>query len=108
MLFRRIEKPGISGSAVRRSEYAERVERTLPDRQGNQRESASPDADGEELRTLYFTLKEMLDVLGLVFDEPKLSEADKETYRLYTEAKQEKDYARSDELRKTLIERGIL
>ena len=66
------------------------------------------DADGEELRTLYFTLKEMLDVLGLVFDEPKLSEADKETYRLYTEAKQEKDYARSDELRKTLIERGIL
>lgn len=67
-----------------------------------------PDADGEELRALYFTLKDMLNVLGLIFEEPALNEEDRETYRRYVEAKQEKDYARSDELRKKLIERGIL
>lgn len=66
------------------------------------------DADKEEMRSLYFTLKDMLDVLGLVFEEPTLSEEDREMYRQYNEAKRKKDYARSDELRKKLIERGIL
>ena len=57
----------------------------------------------------YFkSIKDMLDVLGLEIPYKVLDAEDKKLYQEYLDAKANKDFARSDELRETLISRGIL
>lgn len=46
--------------------------------------------------------------LGLIIDYPRLSEEDRALYQAYLDAKAAKDFARSDELRAALLEKGIL
>lgn len=57
---------------------------------------------------LFKTLQDMFYVLGLNINYVKLSEEDLSLYREYMNAKANKDFVKSDEIRKTLIERGIL
>lgn len=68
----------------------------------------TPSTDVETLKEIYFTLIDMISLLGLEFDLVKLSEEDKSIYNEYNTAKENKDYEKSDELRKVLIERKIL
>ena len=50
----------------------------------------------------------MLYILGLNLDYILLSEDDKKLYNEYNEAKASKDFEKSDNLRKLLIEKNIL
>ncbi|MDD7736268.1 MAG: cysteine--tRNA ligase [Bacillales bacterium] len=68
----------------------------------------NPSCDVETLKEIYFTLQDMISLLGLEFNLVKLSEEDKSIYNEYNKAKENKDYKKSDELRKVLIERKIL
>lgn len=68
----------------------------------------NPSTDADTLKEIYFTLIDMISLLGLEFDLVKLSEEDKSIYNEYNTAKENKDYEKSDELRKALIERKIL
>ena len=65
-------------------------------------------SDIEQLKQLFFTLKDMLDLLGLEFDLPVLTREDIKLFEEYNLAKQNKDFAKSDELRLVLIERKVL
>ncbi len=62
----------------------------------------------DELRKNYFTLKDMLNVLGLVFDEVILTDEDKTLLNDYQEAKKNKDFAKSDQIRTILMQRKLL
>lgn len=64
--------------------------------------------DIEQLKKLYLTLTDMLSILGLDIDYVRLNENDKMLYNKYLEAKTNKDFDRSDELRKKLIEKKII
>ncbi len=68
----------------------------------------SREVDLEKLQNLYITLRDMLSILGLDIPFVRLSEDDKSLYREYLNAKSEKDFAKSDELREILMKRGIL
>ena len=46
--------------------------------------------------------------LGLDIKYVELSDGDKALYKEYNLSKENKDFARSDELRKVLIEKGII
>ena len=50
----------------------------------------------------------MVDLLGLEFEVPTLTKEDIALFEEYNLAKQNKDFARSDELRPILIERKVL
>ena len=54
------------------------------------------------------TLKECIGLLGLVYEDIKLSEEDKALFNKWNEFKANKDFASADEVRKELIERGLL
>ena len=60
------------------------------------------------LNDYFKTLTDMFYVLGLDITYRVLSEDDKKLYQDYLLAKQEKDFAKSDEIRNLLIERHIL
>ena len=64
--------------------------------------------DGEKGKKIFFTLKEMFNILGLEIEYITLTEDDKTIFNKYNEAKANKDFAKSDELRKVLIERKII
>lgn len=57
---------------------------------------------------LYNTLKDYYEVLGVVIPLQRLSVEDKAHYLDWLKARQEKDYAKADEFRAVLQERGIL
>ena len=61
----------------------------------------------EELQDIYYCLCKIVYVLGLKFDLVTLSESDKKLYQEYDKARANKDFAKSDEIRKELIERKI-
>ena len=62
-----------------------------------------------ELLNNYFkTLKDMLCILGLNIEFHTLTDEDKALYNSYMDAKRNKDFQKSDELRAILIERKIL
>ena len=61
-----------------------------------------------KIKNLFFTMQDMLSILGLEFDIPHLSNDDIELYNKYLNAKENKDFETSDKLRKELIERKIL
>ena len=62
----------------------------------------------EDIKVLYFTLKDMVDLLGLEFNLVQLTLEDKKLFEEYNNAKKNKDFAKSDELRKIMMERKIL
>lgn len=57
---------------------------------------------------LFKTLQDMFYVLGLNITYVKLDEENLKLYQEYLSAKANKDFVKSDEIRKTLIEKGIL
>ncbi len=71
-------------------------------------ESMKKDADYQHLADLIYTFTRITNILGLIFDIPSLTEEDKENYKLYNQARENKDYATSDIYRKKLLEKGIL
>lgn len=62
----------------------------------------------EMLNDLFKTLRDMLYILGIDIPFKKLTEEDKNLYQNYINSKENKDFEKSDELRKVLIERGIM
>ena len=66
------------------------------------------DVDLNLLNDYFATLRDMLYVLGLDIKYTELSEEDKKLYNEYMTAKQNKDFAKSDEIRNELIARKIL
>jgi len=84
--------------------YAEIFEVT---KQINQKVRANP-VDGKVLVELVNTLDKMLDVLGIMFKEVNVSDEDKENFRLWNEAKANKDFEKADVYRNRLIERGLM
>jgi cysteinyl-tRNA synthetase len=64
--------------------------------------------DYQNLAVKFNTLVEILDVFGFTFPYNKLSADDRAVYNLWQEARNNKDFAKADEYRQVLIERGIL
>lgn len=64
--------------------------------------------DFEVMARYYNTLRKCISLLGLVYEERKLSEEDKELFNKWNEFKMNKDFQNADEIRKVLIERGLL
>ncbi len=71
-------------------------------------ESMKKEADYQHLADLIFTFTRITNVLGLVFNIQPLTDEDKNNYKLYNEARENKDYGTSDIYRKKLLEKGIL
>ena len=57
---------------------------------------------------LYDKINLIINILGLHYDLKKLSKDDKETYKKWLDAKENKDYAKADELRSILVNNNIL
>ena len=64
--------------------------------------------DYDKLLNNFKTLTDMFYCLGLDIKYVELSDEDKALYKEYNLSKENKDFARSDELRKVLIEKGIM
>ncbi len=63
--------------------------------------------DYEALSSSYGRIRDYLETLGIRVDPVLLDEEGKALYQAYAEAKQNKDFARSDEIRAELIRKGI-
>lgn len=61
-----------------------------------------------EISLLYDKINLIINILGLHYDLKTLSEDDKKTYQEWLKAKENKDYTKADELRKTLVDNNIL
>lgn len=66
------------------------------------------EADFEEIATLTTVLKRMLHVLGIAFEEIKLSEEDHRLFAEWEAAKAQRDFTKADEYRNRLTQRGLL
>ncbi|MGN1406607.1 MAG: DALR domain-containing protein, partial [Erysipelotrichaceae bacterium] len=66
------------------------------------------DVDFSKLGLYYRAVKKMLGILGIFIDELNLSEEDRQLYSAWDNAKKEKDFAKADEYRAKLSEKGIL
>ena len=66
------------------------------------------DKDLNVLKEDFYAITKISYILGLHFIPSKLSDDDLSIYKEYLLAKENKDFAKSDELRKTLIEKNIL
>ena len=66
------------------------------------------EADFEEIATLTTALKRMLHVLGIAFEEIKLSEEDHRLFAEWEAAKAQRDFTKADEYRNRLTQRGLL
>lgn len=61
-----------------------------------------------DISLLYDKINLIINILGLHYDLKTLSEDDKKTYQEWLKAKENKDYTKADELRKTLVNNNIL
>lgn len=61
-----------------------------------------------EISLLYDKINLIINILGLHYDLKTLSEDDKKAYQEWLKAKENKDYTKADELRKTLVDNNIL
>ena len=68
----------------------------------------SREIDFEKLNNQFKTLTDMFSVLGLNIEYVKLGAEDLDLYQQYLAAKQEKNFAKSDEIRQILIQKGIM
>lgn len=66
------------------------------------------DKDLNILKEDFYAITKISYILGLHFTPSKLSDDDLSIYKEYIQAKENKDFAKSDELRKILIEKNIL
>ena len=66
------------------------------------------DIDFAKLNDLFKSVNDMLYVLGLDIPYKTLSDEDKALYKEYLDSKANKDFAKSDELRNILIQKGIM
>ena len=66
------------------------------------------ECDFAKLNNLFKTLTDMFNILGLDINYVPMSEQDKNIYQNYLKSKVDKDFARSDELRKILIDKNIM
>ena len=66
------------------------------------------EVDFEKLNNQFKTMTDMFNVLGLNIPFVKLGKEDLKLYQEYMLAKQNKDFEKSDEIRKILIEKGIM
>ena len=66
------------------------------------------DKDLNILKEDFYAITKISYILGLHFTPSKLSDEDLSIYKEYLLAKENKDFAKSDELRKVLIEKNIL
>ena len=66
------------------------------------------DIDFAKLNNQFKTLTDMFNVLGLNIEYVKMGVEDKDLYNQYLAAKQEKNFAKSDEIRQILISKGIM
>ena len=66
------------------------------------------DADLERLDDLFVTMKKLFDILGLKFGLPSITGEDRKLVEEYNQARIEKDFKKSDELRPLLMEKGLL
>lgn len=64
--------------------------------------------DMDTISNKFFSLKKMLEILGLEFKIHILTNEDKELLNAYNEARKNKDFAKADEYRKELIEKKLL
>ena len=64
--------------------------------------------DFEVMAKYYNTLRECINLFGLVYEEVQLNDEDKALFNKWNEYKVNKDFANADEVRKVLIERGLL
>ena len=64
--------------------------------------------DLQKIRKAFFTIKDMISILGFEFDIPHLTNDDIDLYKQYLKAKEEKNFTESDKIRPLLIERKIL
>ena len=62
----------------------------------------------EALGSAVYSLRKMLEVLGVMIPVLTLSEEDRTLYQAWMDAKAQKDFAKADEVRAQLMERGIL
>ena len=60
------------------------------------------------LNNQFKTLTDMFNILGVNIEYVKLTDEDKVLYQQYLAAKAQKDFEKSDEIRKTLIAKGIM
>ena len=68
----------------------------------------SRDADLNQLNNLFKTLTDMFYVLGLDINYVKFDNEISQLYEEYLKSKENKDFAKSDEIRKVLIEKGVM
>ena len=68
----------------------------------------SRDADLNNLNDLFKTLTDMFYVLGLDITYVKFDDSISALYKEYLLSKENKDFAKSDEIRKVLIEKGVM
>ena len=68
----------------------------------------SRDADLAKLNDLFKTLTDMFTVLGLDIKYVRMSKEDHKLYEEYLQSKAEQNYARSDEIRQVLMQKGIM
>ena len=68
----------------------------------------SREIDFNKLNNQFKTLTDMFYVLGLNITYRKLDDNDRALYREYNAAKMEKNFAKSDQIRQLLIEKGIM
>ena len=66
------------------------------------------DADLNELNNLFKTLTDMFYVLGLDIRYVKFDDDISRLYQNYLQSKENKDFSKSDEIRKVLIEKGVM
>lgn len=66
------------------------------------------DKDFNVLKEDFYAITKISYILGLHFTPSKLSDDDLSIYKEYLLAKENKDFAKSDELRKVLVEKNIL
>ena len=64
--------------------------------------------DYVELQKLYNSVLDMIDVLGIKFEEKILTDEDKELFTKWNEFRSNKDFENADKMRTILSERGLL
>jgi cysteinyl-tRNA synthetase len=68
----------------------------------------SKESNDEVILNKFFTLKKMLEMLGIVFEYHVLSAEDKDLLSKYNTARENKDFATADQYRATLMERKLI
>ena len=70
--------------------------------------SIKKDADMSRLADLFSTISVLFDILGLKFTLPVIDDEARKLIADFNTARENKDYAKSDELRPLLMEKGLL